>query len=599
MSIVMDKNLSFNSEQLLNVTTKEEEGNGEGFPSMGGHHSSMLSERTMDLVAVSTAAASSLSANLLTAPSTPVVHRESQKKRKKARKLLRKWKQTVKQKLHIADYDTNGGYTNNQSTITSMSELKDALSCYYKFKSDESKIEEMFETMMFKNNGQSPPITRDQELRELVPFEIIGEQKLADLKKKLDVFSNCLSALDDDKPWNQSSGFNSPNDLKAPRSAIGGSGSPPDLVSGISTLDSAEPSESLDKPSCCQLLSGDDCCMNASTDSTPHVGQATGSSKTSSIVEKIASFVRTPKTSETSPMDSVRLSSPLDSEFEVQRLVIPTFRMNAGKNMDVSHIVENLKSGTITENDLLYLASMYAAQEVGFMDKSFYDDGGNEADNESATSDDLEKERQTITTDERDYYKNNHESNDSVKFDRFSYLVIYNASKKCDSSGLKKRSPRNNSGSLIQGTTAVDSGYEGDDDEPHSPNITESDGSLCKSILKSKNNDKEYLESQRAVKCDKVSVDEFLAFFEQYENERRDGEYMLTSARDKQLCNYYSNEYFPEISCQSNPVKATEFTRSKMATEHNIGRELMDVKSEVDSCNCCNECSSVIGVEAN
>ncbi|AET39918.1 protein phosphatase regulator GIP1 Ecym_5141 [Eremothecium cymbalariae DBVPG len=596
MSIVLNNNLSINTQQLPDVL----------FNDLGLSTVELMSDEQAQRVSAALTSNENKSSAENGSSSEEAASKElqkaSHKKRQKAKKLLRKWKQSVKQKLHMTEYNQNGNFSNNQGTVTSIGELKDALSCYYRFKSDESKIEEMFETIMFRNNTQSPPVTRDQELRELVPFEIIGEQKLNDLRKKLDVFSNCLSALDDDKPWNQASGFNSPViDSKVPRSEIGGSGSPPELVSGISTLDSGAASESLEKNSFCQILSGEECGINGSSESIQEGGHGSGSSKTSSIVEKLASFVRTPKTSETSPMDTVRLSSPLDSGFEVQRLVIPTFRMNAGKNMDVSHIVENLKSGTITERDLLYLASMYTSQEVGFMDKSFYDEQGNEADNESATSDEYEIEHQTIGTDDKECCKqiSANENNDSVKFDRFSYLVIYNASKKCDSSRLKKRSIEDCGENSHPPAPAADSGYDGDDEAVHSNNITESEESLHKSILKSKSNDKEFLESQRAVKCDKVSVDEFLEFFEKYENERREGEYVLSFARDKQLSNYYSKEYFPEIGRLDVPVKASnEFARSKMATEHNIGRELMDVKNEVGTCTCA-DCSNDTIVEAN
>ncbi|AMD20975.1 HEL306Cp [Eremothecium sinecaudum] len=593
MSIVLNNNLSFSSRQLADVALGGTSGRSAEFLSLDRDRGPSLStDNDFD-----SSPEQGLSSDKDSGQD------DSHRKRRKAKRLFSKWKHSVKQKLHISEYDQNGVYNHNQGTTTSnQADVQDALSCYYKFKSDESKIEEMFETMMFRNNTESPPVSRDQELRELAPFEIIGEQKLADLRKKLDVFSNCLSALDDDKPWNQISAFNSPPmDMKMPRSAIGGSSSPPELASGISTLDSGPLTDSIEKDSYCQILSGDECGINGSSESIQDAGNASGSSKTSSIVEKIASFVKTPKTSETSPMDSLRMNSPLDSDFEVQRLVIPTFRMKDGKSMDVSNIVEHLKSGTVTERDLLCLASMYTYKENGFMDKSFYDEQGNEADNESAMSSEFEREGHTIGNEEREFFKPSaiNDSNDSVKFNKFSCLVIYNASKKCDT-GLKPQDIKNSVDKTRPGAAIeADSGYDGDDEDALSNNVTETEGSLHKSILKSKNNDKEYLESQRAVKCDKVSVDEFLEFFDKYENERREGEYVLSLVRDKQLRNYYSKEYFPEIGCQDHPSEArTEFNRSKLATEHNIGRELMHIKTHSGMSECVN-CSSDVFVEVN
>ncbi|SCW01635.1 LAFE_0E03972g1_1 [Lachancea fermentati] len=228
--------------------------------------------------------------------------------------------------------------------------------------------------------------------------------------------------------------------------------------------------------------------------------------------------VATAEQKENSEKPPIRLSTS-SSECEPTQIPIPTFRQGH-KRLDVSDIVENVTNGIMKNHELVEL-SRKEEKKLTFRDKSFYE-------LESAASD----EQTSTLNNAQDIMHTN-----SVKFDRVSYVFLYDASKQCRKFEDSKRRTKN---TRERNPTEInfDPGYDGDSEVDVSKLQT-------KSILKSKKNERAELESVRADNCDQVDVLSFIRIFEDYESKRRKEETRLNFIRGQQLSQYYSQHSLP------------------------------------------------------
>lgn len=278
------------------------------------------------------------------------------------------------------------------------------------------------------------------------------------------------------------------------------------------------------------------------------------------VIEKLKAAVhpRSSGSAKFEPADcsasSDKIASPV---YEPTFIRVPTFRQSL-RRMHARGLLEDVRNGTIKEEDLLKLAKR-EPESFNFRDAKFFEKDS-EASGSSESSKSLESSR---------FY--------SVKFDKFSHLLMYDATKRFHSDRWGTlRSANLSTGSKGKAKPC-----------PLLENAVYSKESVRsrKPILKCKSNTRAEVESLRAEDCDKVDVFAFLEFFEHHEAQRRSEELSLSRIREQQLTNYYANDHVYN-SARSGSLKfaAVDFNRSKKATEINIGRELRGPNRRISSC---------------
>lgn len=241
---------------------------------------------------------------------------------------------------------------------------------------------------------------------------------------------------------------------------------------------------------------------------------------------------------------------------------IPTFRKKV-RSLNVANIVRSFREGTLNEDRLIEIANkgVDGHGDLTFKNKEFYDDPASKP---SDLHKNEEKDNQTGERDSLADIKDSAVMEDqkpvgTVKFDRFSCLIVYETS--ANPSSLK----HTESVSLRGGQCTV-----------RMKQNTKCSQTGTKSILKVKSNSRAKEENKRANDCDRVAVDSFMDLFEHFEHKKQMEECMLAEVREGQLNNYFSENFFPEILEDATIITSanSEYSRSRKATELNIGRKL-------------------------
>lgn len=222
---------------------------------------------------------------------------------------------------------------------------------------------------------------------------------------------------------------------------------------------------------------------------------------------------------------------------DFRQMRIPTFRNESG--LEIRSIASTIQGGTITEYDLLKLVR---EKNKSFMNAKFYDEGSDVEKSEVEDNHCMPSTKQSTHS----FVGGN--KVESVKFDSFSHLVIYDASKKC------LYSP-----STDQLTLKIPNKEISLQKEDPTEQSKQNKDHRTKSILKQSINEQEFIEAERARRCDEVGTDEFLEFVVNHENEKRRGEFILANAREKQLQNYYDDDFFPRIQMKPDKTSLPDF----------------------------------------
>ncbi|CAR25585.1 hypothetical protein ZYGR_0A01500 [Zygosaccharomyces rouxii] len=244
---------------------------------------------------------------------------------------------------------------------------------------------------------------------------------------------------------------------------------------------------------------------------------------------------------------------------------IPTFKQGRGQ-LNVSGIIQSFKDGTLTEKNLTQMAKG-SSLGLSFRSKEFYEQPPSSDEDEQAQG---RKQEMPMAPSENDNIREAPENygvefagnGEGVKFDKYSHILVYRAVKRnVQDKGFScpsLRTPNNGNSSITSGVS-------------ESP-------SASKPILKKTDNERESEEIVRATLCDKVDVKSFLAYFEYFEHQKHSDEVNLSKFREEQLSHYYSKEFFPELleDIKFKHAFNSEYRKSKMATELNIGRKIGD-----------------------
>lgn len=254
---------------------------------------------------------------------------------------------------------------------------------------------------------------------------------------------------------------------------------------------------------------------------------------------------------------------------------IPTFRKRKD-SLNVANIVKSFRDGTLNEEQLIEFADKGKKrnEDLTFKNKEFYDDPASKAPIDTLT-DKVDKDK--CLKDSKINVKNSVRSTGkkgegAVKFDRFSCLIVYKPSTKSSSlvndGVMSLRDCDHPQGSIRRQPSQTRSVRQ------------KPEGCEAKSILKIKANTREKEEIRRAIRCDEVDIESFMNLFEHFENKKQMEEIKLGEVREDQLNHYYSEQFFPEILEDVTVTTAhnSEFSRSRKATELNIGRNLGAIK---------------------
>ncbi|QLQ80410.1 hypothetical protein HG537_0D04110 [Torulaspora globosa] len=259
--------------------------------------------------------------------------------------------------------------------------------------------------------------------------------------------------------------------------------------------------------------------------------------------------------------------SPIASE---KIYTIPTFRKKVG-TLNVANIVKSVREGTLNQDKLIEIANkgLDGHGDLTFRNKEFYDDPTSPSINENEKIDDKKpaKELRSSMKDNSKPTKKNQKPG-SVKFDKFSCLIVYERSVNANPSRTKETTKEPTSLNACEGTVRLN--------KKSQSSMQGQKGTGTKSILRVKTNLRAKEENRRANACDRVGVDSFMDLFEHFENKKQMEEYLLPGAREGQLNNYFSENFFPEIleDITITTSANSEFSRSRRATESNIGRKL-------------------------
>ncbi|SCU93764.1 LAME_0F04918g1_1 [Lachancea meyersii CBS 8951] len=249
-------------------------------------------------------------------------------------------------------------------------------------------------------------------------------------------------------------------------------------------------------------------------------------------------------------------------EFETQQLCVPTFRQSLRK-IDALGLFEDVRKGTLTERDLFNLSKVKPDDTYDFRDSRFYD---NQSSKSSSSESFKAHDEESLVS--------------SVKFDKFSHLLMYDVRKTSKFERPETSQSSRSAKACTRETKLPRSLSDSTTSEARKKRMGN-----CKPILKRKINERAEVEFLRAEDCDTVDVTDFLTFFKGHEARRRTEENRLSKIREQQLTNYYANDHMYN-SVQNGDVKSAmiDFRRSKRATEHNIGRELRDPATIIMSC---------------
>lgn len=257
---------------------------------------------------------------------------------------------------------------------------------------------------------------------------------------------------------------------------------------------------------------------------------------------------------------------------------IPTFRRRKD-SLNVANIVKSFKDGTLNEEQLIQFADKGAngAEDLTFKNREFYDDPTGAVQSTSpqdeAKNNNKDTSQKGTSLDIKSTLRSKSKKQEgAVKFDRFSCLIVYKPSTKSSSlvsdGVISLRDCNRPQGSIRR--------------QPSQTRALKQDPEGCeaKSILKIKANSREKEEIRRAIRCDEVDIESFMSLFEHFESKRQMEELKLGEVRENQLNHYYSDKFFPEIVEDVTQATAnnSEFSRSRKATELNIGRNLGAIK---------------------
>lgn len=276
-------------------------------------------------------------------------------------------------------------------------------------------------------------------------------------------------------------------------------------------------------------------------------------------------------------------TSPIESE---KVYTIPTFRKKVG-TLNVSNIVKSFREGTLSQDQLIEIANrgVDGHGDLTFRNKEFYDDIPTASSSIKANEkmDEKKPSKEQSSNVEKNSKPIKTQKSGSVKFDRFSCLIVYERPVNAGQSRTKEPASSN----AYEGTVRLNK-------KPHSP-VQCQKISGTKSILKVKSNLRAKEENKRADACDRVGVDSFMDLFEHFEHKKQMEECMLPGVREGQLNNYFSENFFPEIleDITITTSANSEFSRSRKATESNIGRKLGAVNCRMTHYTC-NHCDSPV-----
>ncbi|QLG71837.1 hypothetical protein HG535_0C01860 [Zygotorulaspora mrakii] len=248
----------------------------------------------------------------------------------------------------------------------------------------------------------------------------------------------------------------------------------------------------------------------------------------------------------------------------VKVFTIPTFRSKNG-SVNITSMVKEIESKKLDDRQLVRLArtGLVSRETLSFKDKRFYDD--DDYDDVSVNSHEHQSSNVTDSGPE-DEKSEIHETTEArVTFNQYSSLVVYKPSKNCQST-------KNTVKFMSEQVADSPQNLKIQQAIPEPPQKQE-----AKSILKIRPNSKEQEENKRATSCDKVDVSAFLDYFEKFESKRQSEGSNLGRFRDRQLTHYYSELFFPELlqNWKKSEHVDTDYTKSKKATELNIGRKII------------------------
>lgn len=193
---------------------------------------------------------------------------------------------------------------------------------------------------------------------------------------------------------------------------------------------------------------------------------------------------------------------------------IPTFRDKSTK-LNVAGIVDKFCRGTLTERKLNIMIKKESSNgKLSYQSDDFYKKLPNDffegsfSDEEISVSAESPNNSKEVEKSTNFGIEEGDTTEPSVRFDRSSRLLVYKTRKH-----LKKM---------------------------------DSDTSNClletKSILKTKGNDSESIESLRVSKCDLVDLKSFIKCFNHYETKKLNESEKYSKARENQLLRYYTND---------------------------------------------------------
>lgn len=268
-------------------------------------------------------------------------------------------------------------------------------------------------------------------------------------------------------------------------------------------------------------------------------------------------------------------SNPYGNSVKV--FTIPTFRPNK-KSANITSMIREIESTRLNDKQLDRLAKTGSirGEKLTFVNKKFYESVPQETNDSDSDAENESDGCSRPAFDGKEIKKIKYESDEKpgarVSFDRYSFLVVYKAPKKSQSS----RSLTSISNDSLQGSQNLSISKP----VSHFGSVRSPEQDGTRSILKRRPNSKEQEEIKRAVNCDKVDVNSFLDYFEKFESRRQSEGPKLGKFREKQLNHYYSQVFFPELVKDvkyDDPV-SNDYTKSRKATELNIGRKIDDLR---------------------
>ncbi|GCE99701.1 hypothetical protein ZYGM_002397 [Zygosaccharomyces mellis] len=506
----------------------------------------------------------------------PLLFEQKPERKSYRRQKLKDFKLHLKMKIHLARGEANGlpyklhGSVGQENSGGSDNYNGEALECYRMFRTQPEHLDTLFDyTMKSALNPVSPSKSVDFNDDGILAKEmqLFQNLKYHDINSILEPV-----AFSPPRVWDTDKQIDLKNSEAADGSGICSSNSNdskggeecPTLSMDSTEIESCTTGDSPEES--CDLTPSVYLANELTTKDGAAVSHSSNDSFTSAEVEE-TSYEDSQDTQNTlcsSGSPDINSESDSGSDSSDSNTIIykiPTFKQGRGK-LNVSGVVQSLKNGTLTEENLNRIAKS-GFLGISFRSKEFYDQPPSSSEDANEQIQECEQEVPVFSSENDGIETGGIEfagNGEAVKFDRYSQILVYR---------VTKRNVRNKefNDSTLKLSNKGNGTITSKASEP-----------LCgsKSILKKTGNEREPEETTRATLCDKVDVKSFLSYFEYFEHQKHSEEINLGKVREQQLNRYYSKEFFPEL-LEDTKFKHTfngEYTKSKMATEVNIGRKI-------------------------